>query len=501
MREATYGIFALAWGAIGCDDASNEDAGGGGSGGAGAGGSPPALVVEAGFVEVPAAEVLGPNYASRMFYSFQPAQENPDDAPLIVFFNGGPGAATSAILLPYGTGPYTIDPDAPITDPPFVNDAPYTRFANLLYIDERMAGFSYGLLPDAEPACFGGENFFLSDAGEYVLTLMRFLAAHPALADNPVVLAGESYGGTRAPVMLHLLQHYAVPPEIPVDQLPDIHAALPWLRDEVQAHYDRLTPSDEGRARDPDEVAAQFGWMLMIQPNFFGLRQFQLQEPLMREDPDFDAFFDDPTAYDSYDVRRSVAEGENILLHASNVMRDPEDLSRMLGVGLETIPNFAAKDRGSAFRLWQHNERESSAAAEQAIRTTLGALSPDDAYWQSFEPTCYPTFGDLATANTLLSVLKRTHVFITNARWDSVVYTEALPSVFELASFDVNVDTASPVGADRPGVLRLKSGDEPEIAIRFPTYEAGHQVTVSTPKELGEDLRAWLVTEGLIAAE
>lgn len=488
-------LFSVGLGVFGCGDEST------GTGGGGAGGTLPSLVAEAGFIEVPAATVLGPNYASRMFFSFQPAEENPADAPLIVFFNGGPGSATTNILLPYGTGPHRIDPAADITAPPIPNDASYTRFANLLYIDERMAGFSYGLLPDRAPDCIGGENYYLSDAGDYVLTLLRFLSAHPTLLDNPVVLAGESYGGTRAPMMLHLLQHYAVAPEMPVPELPDVHAALPWLREEVQAHFDRLTPSEKGRAREPDQVAAQFGWMLMIQPNFFGLQQFQLQDPLLHEDPDFDAFFLEAGVYDVYDVRRTVAEGQKIVDHSANVMRDPDALALMLGVSLDRIPGLAAKDRGAAFRRWEHNDRETSAIAESALFDALGELSTDDAYWQPFEPTCFPTFGDVATANTLLSVLKRTHVFITNARWDSVVYTEALPTVFEQASFTATVDMSSPEGAARPGVLRLESVDAPEIAIRFPTYEAGHEVTVSTPKELGEDLRAWLVSEGVIRSE
>ena len=41
---------------------------------------------------------------ARIWYVFQPADENPEDKPLFVFFNGGPGGATSAGLFSANTG-------------------------------------------------------------------------------------------------------------------------------------------------------------------------------------------------------------------------------------------------------------------------------------------------------------------------------------------------------------------------------------------------------------
>jgi hypothetical protein len=37
-------------------------------------------------------------------------------------------------------------------------------------------------------------------------------------------------------------------------------------------------------------------------------------------------------------------------------------------------------------------------------------------------------------------------------------------------------------------------GDRTQI--RFPTYEAGHMVTMGAAAELSEDVRAWLAAEG-----
>jgi hypothetical protein len=69
---------------------------------------PNPLAAEPGFLELPVLP-LGAQSSGRLFYSFQPAS-HPHDAPLLVFFNGGPGAATTGIHMPFGTGPFTIDP-------------------------------------------------------------------------------------------------------------------------------------------------------------------------------------------------------------------------------------------------------------------------------------------------------------------------------------------------------------------------------------------------------
>src|SRR5262249_38813401 len=155
---------------------------------------------EAGYVEVPA-QTRGASDHARMFYSFHPADAHPERAPLLVFFNGGPGAATSGILLPFGTRPKTLLVDD-LGKVPVDNPASYPHFANVLYLDERDAGFSYEL-GGYEPGvgCTGTANY-VTDAGDFIFALLAFLDIHARLVRSQVVLVGESYGGTRAPVML-----------------------------------------------------------------------------------------------------------------------------------------------------------------------------------------------------------------------------------------------------------------------------------------------------------
>lgn len=490
-------VLAGALAAWGCgDDAATGSGAGGagaaaaGGGGSGGGGVPPiSLPAEAGFLEVPPATVVGPPYPARMFYSFQPAAPDAAEAPLLLFFNGGPGSATSGLLLVYGTGPLTLDANA-ATDPgPFENPAPYTRFANLLYLDERQTGFSYGIGP--LPACLDGMQGYIEDAGDYVHALLDFLDTHPELRGRRVVLVGESYGGTRAPMMLYLLQHYATPPERPVPQLETIHERLPWLRERVQAHFDAVDPARAGQARTPVEVAAQFGEQALIQPNFFGTTQVQFQNMLLPQDPDFAAFVADMAAYDQYDVRRDPTYELEVATRAQNALHDPLSLEDLLGVELASIDKFPAAERTDAARLLEGYDLQQVALAEAGLRAALGDLPDTDAYWLPLRPACTNMLGDVGSANALLDVMTRSRTFVTNARYDAVVYTEALPALFDLTAYDVTLDTASPAGASRPGEIVLTS-PEREVRVRFPTYEAGHAVTLSAAAELGADLRDWL---------
>lgn len=482
-------VFASALGALGCGD--SDATGGGGSGG----GATP-IVAEAGFVEVPPAALAGPNYASKMFFSFIPADRGAEDAPILVFFNGGPGAATTAILAPYGTGPYRLDPDAADDAGPIPNPDSYTRFANLLYIDERMAGFSYGVRPQGMTAgCIGNEPYYSQDAGDFLFTLLTFLDAHPALTDNPVVVVGESYGGTRAPLMLHLLRHYAFPPEPPLPLMVDIEPSVPWLHDMVQAHYDLLTPGEK-RERTPDEVAEQFGWMVMIQPNFFGQMQNTLQLPLLEADPDFAAYLQDEAAFDAYDVRKPASFGDHLAAQVDATIHDPERLALLLGVHPKDVPGLPASQRGDAFRLFLGLDAAKLASDEAPLRAALGELGPDDTYWETFQVAC-GDMGDTDTANVLLRLLPSLRTFITNARYDAVVYTEAIAPIFATTGYDVTIDLTAPVAAERPGEMHFVSAER-DFRVRFPTYEAGHEVTVSAWQPFGEDLEAWLVAEGAI---
>ena len=117
----------------------------------------------------------------------------------------------SVMLMTNNTAPRTVAETSGSLATVVDNPDSWTALGNLLYIDARQTGFSYSQLEDpssnlARAEAFSLRNFNpMLDGADVVRVILRFLAAHPQLRHNPVVLVGESYGGTRATVVLNLL--------------------------------------------------------------------------------------------------------------------------------------------------------------------------------------------------------------------------------------------------------------------------------------------------------
>ena len=90
---------------------------------------------------------------ARLWYSFLGADADGPGTPLFIFFNGGPGSATSCGLMSMYTGRYSLDNRQENGGAAYIaNPVPWTRFGHLLYIDARQSGFSYNRMQRGEDA-------------------------------------------------------------------------------------------------------------------------------------------------------------------------------------------------------------------------------------------------------------------------------------------------------------------------------------------------------------
>jgi hypothetical protein len=98
--------------------------------------------------------------------------------------------------------------------------------------------------------------------------------------------------------------------------------------------------------------------------------------------------------------------------------------------------------------------------------------------------------------------------FITNAAYDLVVFSPAIPDALAIHSSILQSsfhDTEGPHGEERPGQIRLnyRQGSVPDAdvttrTIRFPFYpKSCHAVTLTEPEEILADITKWLETTGL----
>jgi hypothetical protein len=203
---------------------------------------------------------------ARIWYTFQPADEAAEAKPLFVFFNGGPGGATSCGLFSANTARLTVVRDEVTGEAAIVtNPASWTRAGNVLHIDSRTAGFSYSLMEGPGDEVRRGREFDAQnynpfvDGADFVRVVLRFLADHPSIRANRVVLVPESYGGIRTTVMLNLLLYYG--------RYADGGSVYqdPGLVAVIRDHYDAVFPEYAGQTVSPGVIAGQFGHQVLIQ--------------------------------------------------------------------------------------------------------------------------------------------------------------------------------------------------------------------------------------------
>jgi len=427
----------------------------------------PPLVSEAGFLDVPP-QASAAQYPARMFYSFRPADQNAWQKPLLVVFDGGPGGATTANLLAYGTGPVTLDPDA---GTPLANLASFTRFANVLFLDERQTGFSYGIGP--APAGAATCTFsVIDDAVDYIRATFSFVEAHPGLVGAAVVLVGESYGGTRSTTILHLAESAS-----------DQTVTMPSdVRQTLEVH------------------ASQLGQAVLIQP-FLAAPQHTAQTTIVGEDPYLAVDAGVCTldggggGLDLYNVTKPCGWTKGLESRAGLALAGADSGAALLGVDLGTVTDLLPAARTNAFRI----PGASVDPAESTFVGRFGTLGPHDSYWTALNATCpgYDPYLDPEPQTWLYPVIAKARLFITNARYDPIVYSPAIPWMLtNIGNTPAAIDTTPQAGVARPGWIHVTiphDASAQEVTIRFPSYDSsGHQVAVTQGADLADDVEAWL---------
>ncbi len=489
-----------------------------------AGASAPAP--EAGFVTIEPVEytlhgqaepLLETSSEARLFYSFHPADTDAETRPLFVVYSGGPGASTG-ILLGGNTAPLTVDPSRTGDGKTAPNSASWTAFANVLHVDARGCGLSYGVAPgmtdsalrDAE---FTERNFnpYL-DAADIVRVTLRFLDSHPALRGARVVLTGESYGGVRTEIALHLLHapdRYELGSSAYVD---------PALASEIRAHFSAagttaLTQFDRAvllqpRLTSPQQQAAAGAALEAPGSPLFAIAgQVELGFVPCSQQGDSCSPYPNAVAFlakadrDLYDIRKPAGDAFARYAALGDRLADPDVLAAVLGVPLDTVALLRAKERGAAYRL------AGVGTTVEPLAARLGEIAPYDRYFELelFDllgaPFVSPALKALGLDRTdgrwgslFLEDLATVKPFITNAAFDAAIWTPSLPEALAMYTGEVagvHRDGESFVVEYAPGAFGLPAGTS--RAVRFPTYAAsGHSVALDEPAKLAADIEAWL---------
>jgi hypothetical protein len=467
------------------------------------------------------ARVTGTTTATRMFYSFIPALTNAKARPLFVFFDGGPSVATTGRLFTYGTGPMTLKASLSGFDSvPKANPNNWANLGNLLYIDARQAGISYGVAADPtdesqRSAGFTPDNFNLfSDAADVLRVILRVVKAQPALQNNPVVLVGASYGALRASMILKMALD---PVAVGDSQQPDFVDSA--LSEELQTHFATVFQNEGNVPLTRARVARQFGWQVLNEPaiNYADqnaiqcatqcdpsyistqrLQQMGLSCPLQDQDSEAAGILDD----------------NDVIANTMTALMNPASLGQLLGgVDPTTISGLSSATRPGAYRLIDDNSFYPKAPTSWT--NTQGTAAPFDRFYIEWNFNAYYLFGIEPPVTPLTNVggfyflqnLLDVHTFITRAALDFTIIPEVIPLSFMALNdtmqvlTDVSIVDSLPAGTERPGEMVFTYDDVPAFgvtagtyrAVRFPTYlTASHSVTLYQPAEFYADVSDFL---------
>ena len=128
----------------------------------------------------------------KLHYVFVSSLADPDNDPVVVWFNGGPGCS-SLLALFQEHGPFIIDDGEYQIKP---NPEPWNKRANILYI-ESPAGVGYSVGVNPEDRIHND----MTQSKDALAAMKDFFSGFPEFLNNPLYISGESYGGIYVPYL------------------------------------------------------------------------------------------------------------------------------------------------------------------------------------------------------------------------------------------------------------------------------------------------------------
>lgn len=130
--------------------------------------------------------------AGIFYWFFESQSKKTKDTPIIMWFNGGPGASSTLGLF-LENGPYTMKDNGNIVENPYS----WNKDAHIIYWDQPI-GTGYSMVYDENPQTTFVEN---EDQLSQMLyeAFNSFLETHDEYSDCPIYIMGESYGGKYVP--------------------------------------------------------------------------------------------------------------------------------------------------------------------------------------------------------------------------------------------------------------------------------------------------------------
>jgi vitellogenic carboxypeptidase-like protein len=164
-------------------------------------------------------------------------------APTILWTNGGPGA-TSFWGFFTENGPYVVQKGGTLVRRPMA----WNNTANYLMFDQPL-GVGLSFAPDAAQP-----SNVQQGVDQWYAALVHFLSLHPKIAANPIILAGESYGGTYDTLLAKAILDGNAKAGRQVVHLGGVVIAAGWVDPSVQQSMDTTYALAHGLITSADKT-------------------------------------------------------------------------------------------------------------------------------------------------------------------------------------------------------------------------------------------------------
>lgn len=135
----------------------------------------------------------GSDGTSRLFYWLVESQRSPQNDPLLLWLNGGPGCSSLSGLTAEN-GPIFIRDDMTVGIRPAIHA--WNGFANILYL-ESPAGVGYSYSSNTYKATLNDD----ATADNNFAAIKHFFTKFPQYSNRPFFITGESYAGVYIPTL------------------------------------------------------------------------------------------------------------------------------------------------------------------------------------------------------------------------------------------------------------------------------------------------------------
>ncbi|KAL5579363.1 hypothetical protein UlMin_011805 [Ulmus minor] len=145
-----------------------------------------------------------------LFYWFYEATSRPNEKPLVLWLNGGPGCSSVGYGATQEIGPFIVDTNGNGLK---FNPSSWNREANMLFLESPVGvGFSYSNTTSDYDKL--GDDFTANDAYTF---LHKWFLKFPSYRKRAFYIAGESYAGKYVPELAEVINDKNKSPSLHID--------------------------------------------------------------------------------------------------------------------------------------------------------------------------------------------------------------------------------------------------------------------------------------------